>query len=153
MPKSFKNDIDRHAWETGWGRSLIETQGLSDRLERAFIYFTLGYTESKWVVDKKAWGDEPSYGPFMRNLNGSAKRLKERVGTAEAIRLLTHPDMVEQFSWVHDEVDHWFDRWYSQGLSGPDLAIAVGRDAERPIAGSEVAYGKAWSYLRNQVTW
>ena len=152
-PGSFRDSIDEHAWTFGWARCMQETAGLSERLERAFVYFTLGYTESKWVHNKKALGDEPSYGIFMRHLYGSASTMRQKYGTAKTIEMLTDPSLDHQFDWVHDEVDKAFDRYWSAGFRGPELAMLVGRDAERPVAGAEVKYRNDWAYLRSQVEW
>ena len=63
------------------------------------------------------------------------------------------PSLDHQFDWVHDEVDKAFDRYWSAGFRGPELAMLVGRDAERPVAGAEVKYSNDWAYLRSQVEW
>lgn len=135
-----------NAW-SHWGRDLYEAEkewtfSTEERLELARCMQAARKAESGG--NPYAIGDAgASVGLYMLHSQG--------VGHGLSVEQRYDVDL--QYRLMYPRFVMAFKRYWSSGYKGRQLAIEVGREAERPVAAFAVRYGQAYDELKAQVSW
>ena len=130
-----------------WGRDLYEAEkewtfSDEERLELARCMQSARAAESGG--NPYAIGDNgASVGLYMLHSEG--------VGHGFSVEQRYSVDL--QYAKMYPRFVQAFAKYWSAGLRGRQLAVEVGREAERPVAAFAVRYGQKYDELKAQVDW